>query len=376
MTEVAVRDERTPAEILIANVRSEQFQQQVSLALPGPGGPERFVRAAVTLLQSTPDIAKADLGSVSQSLIRCAQDGLLPDGREAAIVVYRTKDKATNEYVEKAQYLRMIGGVRKLAAEFGWSIRTAVVYEHDEFEEERGLEPKLTHRPVRPGAERGPMIAAYAIATKPGRQPEFLVMYASEIEKARQSSRSRDRGPWVDWPERMWEKTVGHALFKQLPLGDLDLERERLLRDEMYGQEPTETLYGQPQLDARVVGELGPGEPVPTTSTTPASLPADSAAPSPADAGQQAEGGAEAQAGAAPAPDPEPDPTASDDAPSGPGAHVVPSGTVQGYTLAQIAGMEQGPAWFQWASKPKAELDDTTRAAVAAYLEQHPEVLA
>lgn len=362
MTDVAVRDERTPAEILIAQVRSDLFQQQVALALPGPGGPERFVRAAVTLLQSNPEIAeKADGASVAQSLIRCAQDGLLPDGREAAIVPYKGK----------AQYLRMIAGVRRLAAEFGWSLRTAVVYEHDEFEFERGLQPRLTHRPARPGVDRGRMIAAYAIANKPGVATEFEVMYEPDIDKARASSRSKDRGPWVDWPERMWEKTVGHALFKQLPLGDLDLERERRLRDDTYGQDPAATLYGaHPVVDARVVGELGPGEQPPTDTDTPAS-PADGGSEPPTEAaaaGQQAEGGTRA-AGAAPAPDsPEPDPTGGSDVPVDVGEFVVPSGSCAGHTLAQVHAMPEGPKWLEWAAAGPDSLDDLTVAAVREFL--------
>lgn len=366
MTDVAVRDERTPAEILIAQVRSDLFQQQVALALPGPGGPERFVRAAVTLLQSNPDIAeKADGASVAQSLIRCAQDGLLPDGREAAIVPYKGK----------AQYLRMIGGVRKLAAEFGWSLRTTVVYEHDEFEFERGLQPRLTHRPARPGVDRGRMIAAYAIANKPGVATEFEVMYEPDIDKARASSRSKDRGPWVDWPERMWEKTVGHALFKQLPLGDLDLERERRLRDDTYGQDPAATLYGaHPVVDARVVGELGPGEPPVPSTDTPAG-PADGGSEPPTEAaaaGQQAGGGTRA-AGAAPAPDPgEPDPTGGHDVPVDVGAFVVPSGSCAGHTLAQVHAMPEGPKWLEWAAAGPDSLDDLTVSAVREFLAEHP----
>lgn len=243
-TEVA---QRTPAQELVHRVRTADFQQQVSLALPSNVPAKRFVRAAVTALLANPDIANAELNSIFQSLLKAAQDGLLPDGREAALVVFKTKDGP------KATYLPMIGGFRKIAAEYGWSLRTAVVYEHDQFDVELGADPHLEHRPPRPGQERGQMIAAYAVARHKHFPTEFEVMDATEIEKVRQTSRAKDYGPWADWPERMWEKTVGRRLFKKLPLGERDQERiARIVdTDELEPGQASEMLYGP---DQRAIG--------------------------------------------------------------------------------------------------------------------------
>ena len=209
---------RSAAQQVVAQVRSEDFMQQVAMALPGDVPPERFVRATVTALLANPEIANADRGSLFTALLKSAQDGLLPDGREAALVTFNNKKKG----IVEAQYLPMIGGYRKIAGEQGWTIRTQVVYANDEFTVEMGMEPNIVHRPVSPGVERGPAIAAYAVGAHGDGRREVEVMTAVDIAKIKATSRAAAFGPWKDWEDRMWEKTVGRRLFKKLPLGDAE----------------------------------------------------------------------------------------------------------------------------------------------------------
>jgi recombination protein RecT len=122
------------------------------MALPPTVSLDRFARATSTALLQNPELAKSDEAALFQAVVKCAQDGLLPDGREAALVLYKGK----------AQYLPMIGGVRKIAAEFGWTIRTHVVYENDQFEVDQGGGRADRTGPAPLGAERGPIVGAYA----------------------------------------------------------------------------------------------------------------------------------------------------------------------------------------------------------------------
>ena len=144
---------QTPAQALVRVVQRDDFRGEIAKALPDGVSVDRFQRAAVTALLQSEAIAEADFGSICQSLIRCAQDGLLPDGREAALVVYNTKTKVDGRdvWTKKAQYLPMIFGLRRIAAEYGWTMDTRVVYEADEFDYELGMEPRIVHRPARPG---------------------------------------------------------------------------------------------------------------------------------------------------------------------------------------------------------------------------------
>lgn len=212
-SEVAVT-QRTPAQEVVASIRSQTFADQLKNALPGNVSVERFQRVTVTAIQQNPDVIQADRGSLFSAVIKCAQDGLLPDGREAALVVFKGR----------VSYMPMIGGFRKVAAKSGISINTFVVYERDTFDYQFGLEPHVEHKPPALGEPRGEPIGAYAVATDSRGQKYLEVMSKQEIEKVRAVSRAAtsEYGPWVNWWDEMARKTVGRRIFKQLPLGELD----------------------------------------------------------------------------------------------------------------------------------------------------------
>lgn len=67
----------------------------------------------MTAVQSNPALLSADRQTLFQACMKCAQDGLLPDGREAALVIFRTKKKIDNRdvWVDAVQYMPMVAGV-------------------------------------------------------------------------------------------------------------------------------------------------------------------------------------------------------------------------------------------------------------------------
>jgi phage RecT family recombinase len=88
-----------------------------------------------------------------------------------------------------------------------------VVHEGDIFDYERGLEPKLVHKPAgKPGAKA---THAYCAYTLPDGTRDFLVMTIAEIEKIRGRSAAwkgylkyKTDCPWNTDPEEMDKKTV------------------------------------------------------------------------------------------------------------------------------------------------------------------------
>ena len=241
MSEIA---HRTPQQELIAQVRGDDFQKQIALALPPNIAPGYFVRVTVTALMQSPEIADCDPASVFHALIKCAQDGLLPDGRQAAIAPFNDRNSGT----KKAQYLPMISGLRAKVAEFGWSLRTRVVYSNDEFSYEYGLDQTLTHRPPPPGVARGERVGAYAVASHRDGRKEFTFMDADAIAKVRAVSKSSN--VWDQWPDQMWEKSAGKQLVADLPLDPSDKTRiEQFVQrmtaaEEFEPGEARDLLYG------------------------------------------------------------------------------------------------------------------------------------
>jgi len=196
-----------------------KMQSQFALALPDHVSPEKFVRVVVTAIQSNPDLARADRDSILGAALKCAQDGLLPDGREAALVVYGSK----------AQYMPMIAGVLAKVRRSGEmsTLGAHVVYEQDAFTYTLGDEEKIEHQPFLSGA-RGKPIAVYAIAKTKDGGIYREVMSVEQVNQVRNVSKAKNAGPWVQWWDEMARKTVLRRLSKRLPMStDLQQVFER-----------------------------------------------------------------------------------------------------------------------------------------------------
>lgn len=202
--------------------RTEQFQA----ALPAHIPVERFKRVILTAIQNNAKLATADRQTLWNSAMKASQDGLLPDGREGALVIYNTKMKIDGKdvWIEAVQWMPMIAGIRKKVRNSGeiatWDAH--VVYEKDAFEYQLGYEPLINHKPYL-GGDPGKVIAAYSVATMKSGEKSCEVMPVWQIEKVRAISKSKDKGPWVDHYAEMCRKTVARRHSKVLPMStDLD----------------------------------------------------------------------------------------------------------------------------------------------------------
>ena len=361
MSDGAVRDDRTPAQILAAQVRSDEFKQQAGMLLPETVPASRFTRTLVTALLQNPALADVDRDSFFASALKAAADGLLPDGREAALVPYKGK----------CSYLPMIGGYRKIAGEHGWTIETVAVRAKDEFSYSLGREPRVDHKPAPINTDRGELVAAYAIGRhRDGRR--VIEVYEADKVAAAKGVAQTDR-VWKQWPEQMAEKTVGKRLFAKLPLDPGDRRVAGLMVDaqEIGPAASSELLYG-PGGQEFQVREIGAGtEGTGGASTGPGAADTDSAAvAAPSLPGQQADGG-EGTNGAPPA------------APGFPVPDQVidQAGLVEvqaGWTVAAVCDDKAGRDWVVWALGPEHDgtVDEKIIDALRLFVGQrHPEML-
>ena len=204
-----------PIEMFRRDLQKEGSRLKASLPAHMPL--ERFQRAAMIAVENNMELLSCDPQSLMTSLSRCAQDGLVPDNREAAMVIFNTK--SGNNWVKKAQYMPMVDGVLKRARQSGEisTITARAVYENDVFD--YWIDENGEHVQFRPNlhGDRGTFKLVFAMAkTKSG---ELIVepMSKDEVEKVRMSSKNPDKGPWKDWYERMACKSVLHRLSRRLP---------------------------------------------------------------------------------------------------------------------------------------------------------------
>ncbi len=202
--------ELTPIEAMRGTL--VKMQPEFQAALPPQIPVEKFIRTTLTAVQMNPELLGADRRSLLGACMKAAQDGLLLDGREAAPVIFRTKEGP------KVQYMPMVGGILKKIRNSGElaSISAHVVYSNDQFEYELGDNENIIHKPFL-GEDRGKPIAVYAVAKTKDGAIYREVMSVADVDKVRQASRAKDAGPWVQWWDEMAKKTVIRRMAKRLP---------------------------------------------------------------------------------------------------------------------------------------------------------------
>lgn len=216
---VAERREN-PVQVIRQNLT--QMAPELKAALPAHVSVEKFSRVAMTAIQNNPDLVNADRRSLFGAVVRLAQDGLLPDGREAALVMFGNKAQAMPMIAGVLKKVRQSGDVAKISAQ--------VVYENDHFVVKYGFDEDVEHIPPSLDKPRGKAIGAYATAVLKDGSQMLEVMSLEEIEKVRAVSRSGKNGPWAQWWSEMARKTVMRRLSKRLPMST-DLEDEVFRRD-------------------------------------------------------------------------------------------------------------------------------------------------
>lgn len=217
--------ERTadPIQVFRQTISRPAFREQLKMALPSHIPVERFERVSLTAVQNNPDLLdgrKVERHSLFGALVKAAQDGLLPDGREGAIVPFRGR----------AQWMPMVAGIMKKVRNSGeiasWD--AFAVFEKDEFERLLGDDMRIHHKPYDEG-DPGPVIGAYSIVTfKDGsRSKDYLPRW--RIEKAReQNPVGKNSLMWTKFYDEGAIKTVIRHHSKRLPMAtDIEAVFER-----------------------------------------------------------------------------------------------------------------------------------------------------
>ena len=189
--------------------------------LPKTVSYDAFRNAAIVAVTDNPSILNCSKESVFKAIRTLASAGLVPDGREAAIVPFKGA----------AQAMPMVAGLIKVARNSGkiTSLWSDVVYDGEDFRIwiEDG-ERKFEHN-FDPLSRSGEIRGAYAVAKLSDGSVDMEPMSRDEIEKRRKASANQKgdnpTGIWAQWYPEMAKKTVIRALCKRLPMSSEDVER-------------------------------------------------------------------------------------------------------------------------------------------------------
>jgi recombination protein RecT len=193
----------------------DKMQPLLEESLKGTGiSVERFVTTAKTAIQMHPQkdrLEQADRDSLYIALKKSAAEGLMPDGREAALVVY----------AGKVQYQPMVQGLVKLARNSGEieNISSEVVFDKDEFEFYYDFNgTKFKHIPNWKGSRGEPVLVWASVKLKSGEiiaraYPKERIMQIATRSKLPKNYQPEEG---LDW-EEFWRKAAIRNVLKYAP---------------------------------------------------------------------------------------------------------------------------------------------------------------
>lgn len=204
---------------------------------------KRFLATAKTAVQTHADkdrLASADRNSLYLAIKKSATDGLMPDNREAALVVYGNQ----------VQYQPMVQGLVKLARQSGEieSLGAYVVYSEDSFTYRVGIDTLPLHEAGGDkgwfSANRGEPIGVWAyVKLKTGDYLEPVMLTKERVDRiAKRSKQAKNYDPkqGLDW-EEFWKKAAIRNILKYAPKST-QLEKAMATMDDEFDAE-SEDIY-------------------------------------------------------------------------------------------------------------------------------------
>jgi recombination protein RecT len=267
MNQIARRPALDPSEVRATVVK---LVPEFARALPPGVDPNRFARVVQTALQQNQKLLECTPDSLWGACMKAAQDGLLPDGREGAMVP-RWNGKAKRL---EAHWMPMVAGLIAKAKRKGSvaSLSAQVVYEGEPFQVLLGDEDRIHHVRDIAKVKRGAEVAVYAIATMKDGSKEREIMSWEQVQQVAAVSADRESGDvqpvWKTWPEEMARKSCIRRLSKRLPsLDDADDDFKRAVErvDELYefGKPAVAAPAVQPAIEHRQTVQTHVPEPEP-----------------------------------------------------------------------------------------------------------------
>lgn len=259
-------------------------------ALAGTGvSVSRFLATAKTAVQTHTDqkgLESADRNSLYLAIKKAAGDGLLPDNRESALVIYNTKQK-DGTWSKQVQYQPMVQGLVKLARKSGEieKLGAFIVYDKDSFRFEVGHDEIPHHSAPEDEngnhlwfSDRGKPIGVWAfVKLKSGEYLDPIMLTQERINRI--ATRSKVPGNYdptgktkdkygnvlgKDW-EEWWKKAAIRNILKYAPKStsldqamnqmDNEFEFERSQAAEDQG-EPSNPINSKPKTESKAAAAV------------------------------------------------------------------------------------------------------------------------
>lgn len=228
MNQIATRPAQAEQRTLTVRQQIDQLKPEFAKTLPKNIEPDAFVRTVHTAMQLNPDLTNVSPRSLFAACMKAASDGLILDGREAALVIRNVKIEAkgkhgatADKWEKQAIYQPMVQGLMKLARNSGEisNIISHVVYTNDKFTYVLGDDERIEHAPAPLDQDQGAAIAVYAIVKlKDGTVQREVMRKKAVLNIAAQGQNAYQYDPdsgknFAEW----WRKTAIRRIAKFIP---------------------------------------------------------------------------------------------------------------------------------------------------------------
>ncbi|QTH19628.1 recombinase RecT [Rhizorhabdus wittichii] len=202
----------------------EQLKPEITAVLPVAVSFDRFRVIVMMAVRTKPEILDCHGPSVVTACLKAAYDGLMPDGRQAAIIPSNNKvtEGGRTFWRKEARYGSMVAGLRMQIIKGGKvdDVKTEIVYANEvtsgRFKYRPAAAEPIVHDAIVIDSERGPAVGAYSVAFLSNGRVTAEYMTEQQILDVRDEAQS---GPvWKGkFDKEMWRKTVLRRHRKALP---------------------------------------------------------------------------------------------------------------------------------------------------------------
>jgi recombination protein RecT len=209
---IAKTHNERPAELSIVEIQGilDKYKGQIAAVVPKHVDADQMIAIAIMACQKEPKLRKCTWQSLSGSVLRCAQSGLIPDGEHAAIVPYWNSKLQSFE----AQFQPMYTGLLRQAyqEEKIESVHAHEVRANDDFDVSF-MPPSIKHKPAK--SNRGDLIGAYGVVyLKDATNPTVEWLDLDDMKAIEKKSKS---DAWTNHRHRMFKKSGLNAVLKYVP---------------------------------------------------------------------------------------------------------------------------------------------------------------
>lgn len=243
----------TPMRVVAQSIN--ELAPTLAVSLPKHIPVDGFIRAALTHMQTHPDLGKmlapnCNKRTIYLALQKAAIDGLMLDGRDACLVTFNN-NKTTPQSVDVV-YMPMYYGLMRLARMSGGvkDVMAEVVFEKDKFTYRAGLDECPVHEADWFAEDRGNPIGAWAMISMLNGGAYVSILPRTKIARiatgARSNAKQYDPKNGTHWQE-WWKKAALRNVCKIAPRGR---ELERVIEHDT----EAETATSQPDTYDGVYG--------------------------------------------------------------------------------------------------------------------------